>query len=264
MTAATTTEPVGALLRGWRERRRLSQLELAARAEVSTRHLSCVETGKAKPTAAMIDRLAEHLDVPLRERNGLLLAGGYAPRYGARTLDDADLAPVLAGLRALLDAHNPFPAMLLDDGWDLVDANAAAYRLIGELCDPALLEPPANVLRISLHPKGLGRFIRNKHRWAASVHSRVRHRAERTGDPRLAALADEIATYADPHAHLLGSPEPVLALELDVDGRLIRCYGVASQLETATDVTLAELHLETFVPADAATAAWLGARAQRD
>lgn len=177
MTAATTTEPVGALLRGWRERRRLSQLELAARAEVSTRHLSCVETGKAKPTAAMIARLAEHLDVPLRERNGLLLAGGYAPRYGARTLDDADLAPVLAGLRALLDAHNPFPAMLLDDGWDLVDANAAAYRLIGELCDPALLEPPVNVVRISLHPKGLGRFIRNKDRWAASVHSRVRHRA---------------------------------------------------------------------------------------
>ncbi|MEI2732144.1 MAG: helix-turn-helix domain-containing protein [Dermatophilaceae bacterium] len=254
-----TVVPVGRQLRHWREQRRLSQLELASRAEVSPRHLSCVETGKAQPSAAMIDRLADQLDVPLRSRNGLLMAGGFAPRYGTRGLDDADLAPVLAGIRALIDAHQPYPALLLDDHWNIVDANAAANVFL-DRCDPALLEPPVNAIRLSLHPAGLGARLRNRQQWGALLHHRVLHRAERTQDPVLWTLAEEISASIDLPRRPVITADPVLAIELEADGQVLRCYGMVAQLETATDVTLAELHLETFMPADAATQQWLAAR----
>ncbi|MGP4111923.1 helix-turn-helix domain-containing protein [Streptomyces sp. 4N509B] len=149
MNTATDTREVGPLLRGWRERRRFSQQELSNRSSVSTRHLSRVETGRAHPTPEMILHLADCLDVPLRERNRLLLAGGYAPQYQDRGLDDASLALVMEGLRGLLDAHLPYPALLLDDYWDVVDSNAGVDALLVG-CAPELLEPPVNVIRLCL------------------------------------------------------------------------------------------------------------------
>jgi transcriptional regulator with XRE-family HTH domain len=263
MSTMTADGSVGTLLRGWRERRRLSQLELASIADVSTRHLSFVETGKSRPTPAMIVRLAEHLEVPLRDRNALLLAGGYAPQYPARSIDDASLGAVMAGFRRLLDAHLPNPALLLDNHWDIVDANPAVDLLLAG-CDPKLLEPPVNALRVSLHPDGVSRRIRNLGQWAAHLHHQVTQRAEHTGEPVLAALAAEIADYG---MSLDGGPtaDPVLVLELETDeGAVVRFFSVVARLETAADVTLDELHLETFLPADAPTQAWLEARSTTD
>jgi transcriptional regulator with XRE-family HTH domain len=257
-----TADDVGELLRRWRVRRRISQQELASRADVSTRHLSCVETGRSRPSLAMIERLADQLDVPLRHRNALLLAGGFAPRYGARGLDDEQVAPVLAGIRTLLDAHNPFPAMLFDDHWDVLDANDAAYVFL-DLCDPSLLEPPVNAVRLSLHPDGLGGRVRNLEAWGTLLHQRVRHRAERTHDVRLKELLAEIETYVDVHPQPGPSADPVIAVEIEAEGFVARMYGVGAQLESATDVTLSELHLETFLPADTATREWLTAKAER-
>lgn len=250
---------VGGLLRTWRQRRRLSQLELSSRAEVSSRHLSYVETGRARPTSEMILRLAEHLDVPLRERNRLLLAGGFAPRYSDRPVDDRALATVLAGLRDLLDAHLPRPALLLDERWDLIDANAAVGVLV-EGCDPALLEPPVNVVRLSVHPDGLAPRIGNLEAWGAQLHRQVVQRAERTHDPTLLELAAEVERYVDVSAGAAdtgGPGGPVLTLDLATpDGRL-RLFSVAARLETPADSTLEGLVLETFLPADAATDAAL-------
>jgi transcriptional regulator with XRE-family HTH domain len=256
-TTLTAPDDVGALVRTWRERRRLSQQELSNRSGVSTRHLSRVETGKAHPTADMLVHLAEHLEVPLRERNRMLLAGGYAPRYDDRPLDDSSMAVVLDGLRRLLDAHLPYPALLLDDHWDVVDANEAAQTLLAG-CAHALLEPPVNVVRVCLHPDGLAGRIRNLDQWAAHLHQQVTHRAERTHDPRHLELAEEIASYR------VGTPPthrptgPVLTLELETDAGTLRFFSTSAQLDTATDVTLEGLHLETFLPADVETRQWFG------
>ncbi len=245
-------ERVGSLLRLWRERRRLSQLDLSELADVSTRHLSFVENGRARPTAEMILRLAEHLDVPLREQDRLLLAGGYAPRFDRQSLDQDSLEVVMSGLRHLLDAHLPYPALLLDDYWDVVDTNAAAADLLVG-CDPALLEPPVNALRISLHPDGLAPRIRNLDAWADHLTRQVTNRALHTHDPRLRALAAELAGYVRPSVSQLRPSAPVLALELESEAGLLRFFTVAAQLETPMDSVLQGLHLETFVPADERT-----------
>jgi transcriptional regulator with XRE-family HTH domain len=261
-STTTTHEPeaggqrVGSLLRLWRGRRRLSQLDLAERAGVSTRHLSFVENGRANPTAEMILRLAEHLEVPLREQDRLLLAGGYAPRFDRQSLDQESLAVVMSGLRDLLDAHLPYPALLLDDHWDVVDTNSAAARLL-EGCDPALLEPPVNALRVSLHPRGLAPRIRNLDAWADHLIRQVTSRASHTHDPRLRELAAELARYASPTVTQLRPSAPVLAIELESEAGLLRFFTVAAQVETPTDSLLQGLHLETFVPADRATRAFL-------
>ena len=244
---------VGALLRQWRERRRLSQLQLSSRAEVSTRHLSYIETGRSRPTPEMIVRLAEHLEVPLRARNELLLTGGYAPRYRSRPPEDASLAAVMTGLRGLLDAHLPSPALLLDEQWDIVDANSAVDLLLAG-CDAELLEPPVNAVRIALHPRGLAPRIRNLAQWAGHLHQQVSHRAEQTRDPALLALAREIRTLVALPAGTPPGPEPVLVLELEAGASVLRFFTVAARLETARDTTLEGLHLETFLPADARTA----------
>lgn len=243
---------VGSLLRTWRDRRRLSQQELSNRSRVSTRHLSRVETGKSHPTPDMVLHLAEHLDVPLRERNRMLLAGGYAPRYEDRALDDSSMSVVMEGLRSLLDAHMPNPALLLDTYWDIVDANVAAQALLAD-CAPELLEPPVNVVRVCLHPAGISSRIRNLDVWAGHLFQRVSHRAERTHDPRHRQLADEIVTY---YAGLPLTPRPtgpVLTLDLDTDAGVLRFFSMSAQLDTASDATLEGLHLETFLPADAQT-----------
>ncbi len=258
MTAAAPEGgSAGALLRLWRERRRLSQLDLAGLAGVSTRHLSFVETGRSRPTAEMILRLADHLDVPLRERDRLLLAGGFAPRFGRQGVAAESLEVVMSGLRDLLDAHLPYPALLLDSGWDVVDANAAASQLLVG-CDPSLLEPPMNALRLSLHPDGLAPRIRNLDAWADHLVRQVESRAQHTHDPRLHELVAELRSYLGPAVTpIRASTAPVLALELETALGVLRFFTVAAQLETPQDSLLEGLHLETFVPADDATRAVL-------
>lgn len=243
---STTTSPpsVGAELRRWREQRSLSQLALAGRAEVSTRHLSCVETGRSRPTSSMIVRLAEVLEVPMAEQNALLLAGGFAPRYPQRPADGPELAPVMDGLRRLLDAHAPFPALLLDDHWDVVDANAAVDGLLVG-CAPELLEPPLNVIRLCLHPGGLAPRIRNLPTWRAHLRGQLDERIVRSGgDPGLLALQEEAealspGAWQDPPPR----PDPVVLLELEAGG-LLRLFSVATRIENPQDVTLGGLHLD--------------------
>jgi transcriptional regulator with XRE-family HTH domain len=259
---ATLIRPVGELLRDWRHRRRLSQLDLALEADISARHLSFLETGRARPSRGMLLRLADRLEVPLRERNALLLAAGFAPQYSARPLDDPALAPARRAVERLLSAHEPFPALVVDRHWTLLAAN----RAVGPLLDgvgPELLRPPVNVLRLSLHPEGLAPRIRNLGEWRAHVLHRLRHQQAATADPALGDLARELAAYpAAPEEGPTDGPELGGVL---VPLRLATATGELSLISTTTvfgtplDVTLAEIALETFFPADEATAAALGA-----
>ncbi len=249
MSVSPEGPPVGVLLRAWRERRRFSQQELSNRSRVSTRHLSRVETGKAHPTPEMVLHLSGYLDVPLRDRNRLLLAAGYAPRFRDHAWDDAAIAVVMDGLRRLLDAHLPYPALLLDDHWDIVDANAAVDQLLTG-CAPELLEPPVNVVRVCLHPDGLARRIGDLSEWGGHLLRQASHRAERTHDRRHHELAAEIAGYLGEPATAAALTGPVITLEIDVDGHPLRFFSTSSTLNTATDAALEGLHLETFLPAD--------------
>ena len=255
----------GDLLRQWRGQRRLSQLELSSRASVSTRHLSFVENDRSVPTPAMITTLADHLDVPLRARNELFLAAGYAPPHLERSLDDGGLEPVMDGLRRLLDAHLPWPALLLDDRWDIIDSNAGVDALLTG-CAPELLEPPVNAIRITLDPGGLAPRIRNMSEWGGHLVSQLRHRAETARDPELdsllhdaqaalAAAARTVPSAPDASAPAGGASGPVVTLELAQGEDVMRFFSVSARLEMATDLTVDGLHLETFVPADPATAA---------
>ncbi|MCR1780974.1 helix-turn-helix transcriptional regulator [Nocardioides carbamazepini] len=256
MTALVESPSVGPLLRSWRERRRFSQQELSNRSTVSTRHLSRVETGRAHPTPDMILHLAENLEVPLRDRNRLLLAAGYAPRYAEHSLEDGSLAVVMDGLRRLLDAHLPYPALLLDDYWDVVDANAAIAPFLAG-CSPALLEPPINVVRLCLSEDGLADRIGNLDLWAGHLYHRAVGRAERTHDPRHHALAAEIAELSGGVPRLDPvTTGPVLTMELRYDEQLLRMFSTSAQLTTATDAALEGLALETFLPADEETRAF--------
>ena len=244
-----TTIEVGPLLRTWRQRRRLSQLELASRAEVSGRHLSFVETGRSRPSAEMILRLAEHLEVPPRERDALLVAGGFAPRYDRA----ADAAGVLASFRTLLDAHAPYPAVLLDRYWDLVDANDAVPPLLAG-CAPHLLEPPINVVRLSLRPDGLAPRIVELGAWREHLLHQVAARADRTADPRLADLLAECREYpCEGPAPAPSGPVVELVLRMPDGAPPLRLFSVVSAVLTPHDATVDELHLETFLPADEAT-----------
>ncbi|MFF2452573.1 helix-turn-helix domain-containing protein [Isoptericola sp. NPDC058082] len=251
MTSTVMAPSVGNELRRWRELRSLSQLALATQAEVSTRHVSFVETGRSRPTPEMILRLAEVMRVPLGEQNRLLLAGGFAPRYAHRATDDEALAPVMAGLRTLLDAHAPYPALLLDDRWDVVDANRPVDALVAG-CDPRLLEPPLNVIRLCLHPRGLAPRIRNLPTWREHLLHQLQQRIARTGgDHDLVALREDVVDYpCDGEPPTRPSADPVVPLEIEAGGEVLRMFSVASQIESASDVTLDGLHLETFLPAD--------------
>jgi transcriptional regulator with XRE-family HTH domain len=251
----------GPLLRLWRERRRLSQLELSSRAEVSTRHLSFVETGRAVPSREMLLRLADHLEIPLRDRNALLLAGGYAPVYPETALDAPAMRGIAEALRVVLDAYDPFPAVVVDRKWDLVDANRNV-DLLTAAAAPVLLEPPVNVLRLSLSPDGVAPAIVNLGEWRAHILGRLRRQVEATGDPELADLFEELRAYPcddpEPDVEVPGAGEVVLPLRLRrPDGSELAFFSVVSTLGTPLDVTAAELVLEGFFPADEATAAVL-------
>jgi transcriptional regulator with XRE-family HTH domain len=244
---------VGELLRGWRSDRRLSQLELSVRAGVSARHLSFLETGRSRPTRDMILRLAEELGVPLRARNELLLAGGFAPAYAESALDGPPLATVLASLRDVLAGHAPYPAVLIDRHWTMVDANDAVGRFTGG-CAPWLLEPPVNVLRLSLHPDGMAPRIRNLPEWRAHLLHRLDQQATATNDPALRELLAELTAYPGGPA-TTGSPPNGLVVPLRFDD--LSFFSITSVLGTPLDVTLSELAIESFLPADPSTAAAL-------
>jgi transcriptional regulator with XRE-family HTH domain len=235
----------------------LSQLDLAHEAEISTRHLSFVETGRSLPSREMVLRLAERLDVPLRERNALLIAAGYAPMYRERSLDDPDLAAARQAVDLILRSHEPYPALAVDRHWNLVAANSMLPHLLAG-ADPALLQGQVNVLRLSLHPQGLAPKIVNLAQWRSHLFERLRQQIHATGDAALAALLEELRGY----------PMPAGADELHLEGehlgvvmpfRFRSSFGVLSFISTTTifgtpvDVTLQELALETFFPADAFT-----------
>jgi uncharacterized protein (TIGR03382 family) len=205
--------PVGALLRAWRQRRRRSQLDLALDAEISQRHLSFVESGRATPSREMVLRLAEQLDVPLRERNELLLAAGYAPRYPERSLADPDMAAARSAVEAILRAHMPHPALAVDRHWNLLATNDAVAALIAGVADPALLTPPVNAMRLALHPRGLAPRIANFPEWRAHLLERLRRQVEASAGPGLAALLAELAAFDAPGgaARSAHSPGGILA-----------------------------------------------------
>jgi transcriptional regulator with XRE-family HTH domain len=262
---------VGPLLRRWRDQRRLSQMELALEAEVSTRHLSFVETGRSKPSREMVVKLAEHLDVPLRERNELLLAAGYAPAYPESSLEDAELGQVREAVRRLLAAHEPFPAVAVDRRWELVDGNAGV-ALITAGAAAHLLEPPVNALRLSLHPEGMAPRIANLAEWRAHVLGRLRREVTATRDPQLQALLAELSGYAYPGegeaanlAHLPRQGEIVVPLRLRTDdaGEL-SFMSTVTTFGTPLDITVSELSIEAFFPADAHTADVLRATLAQD
>ncbi len=241
------------MLRAWRERRRLSQLDLSLQADISTRHLSFVETGRSRPTPDMIIRLTEQLEVPLRERNQLLLAGGYAPAYPMHGLDEPELASVRTALTKVLVGHEPYPAILINRWWELVDANSAIAMFV-EGCASHLLEPPVNVLRLSLHPDGLAPRIANLGQWRAHLLEQLDRRTMATGDARLAALAAEVRGYPGGDDTVPSSTDVVLPLRLRTDGGELSFFSIAATVGTATDVTVEELVIESFYPADTATA----------
>jgi len=243
----------GNLIREWRQRRRLSQLDLAIAANVSSRHLSFVETGRSRPTSQMILHLAEHLEVPLRDRNALLLAGGYAPAYPERTLAAAELQAVRSALKRVLAGHEPYPAAVVNRWWELVDANAGIGLFTGGV-GPELLEPPVNVLRLSLHPDGMAPRIANLPEWRAHLLARLRRQAESTGDPRLFSLYSELEAYPGGEAQPPTPTDVVVPLRYRTAQAELSFLSITAVIGTPMDVTVEELAIESFYPADAATA----------
>lgn len=258
---AATVHSVGQQVRDWRRRRRVSQMDLALDAGISTRHLSFVETGRSKPSRDMVLRLAIQLDVPLRERNTMLLAAGFAPAHGDRSLHDRDLAAARATITNLLSLHEPNPALVIDRHWTMLDANRAVAPLL-EGVDPALLVAPVNVLRLSLSPGGLASRILNFGEWRAHLLHRLKRQVHATADPILASLAQELSALPFPSSvQASGSELQVGAIAVPM--LLATAHGTISLISTTTtfgtplDALLSEIALETFFPADAASASVL-------
>jgi transcriptional regulator with XRE-family HTH domain len=254
-------ETFGGALRQWRSRRRVSQLELAVRAGTTQRHVSFLESGRSVPGRAIVIRLAESLEVPIRERNALLLAAGFAPAYTRSSLDGPQLAPIRAALEHVLRGHLPYPAVVVDRHGDLVSANDAFHALVRG-ADPALLAPPVSVPRVLLHPGGLAPRIVNLDEWAWHIIDRVQAESARNPDERLGALAAELAALAPPRPQRPGPGYLGFAVPLRLrDGdRELRLITTLTHFGTAVDVTVAELRLEAFYPADAPTADALAQR----
>jgi transcriptional regulator with XRE-family HTH domain len=250
--------PVGELLRSWRQRRRLSQLDLACEANISTRHLSFIETGRSQPSRDMLMHLAEQLEMPLRERNALLLAAGFAPSFSERRLQDPEFAAARKAVDLVLAAHEPFPALAIDRHWHLVAANNALAHLLDGIA-VELRQPPVNVLRLSLHPAGLAPRIANLREWRAHLLARLRHQIDVTADPDLRNLLEELQAYPVPDATSDISPAQQEDIGVAIPMRLISPMGLLSFLSTTTifgtpvDITLSELAIEAFFPADAHT-----------
>jgi transcriptional regulator with XRE-family HTH domain len=250
---------IGALIREWRQRRHMSQLDLAVEADISTRHLSFLETGRSQPSREMVLHLAELLQVPLRDRNGLLLAAGFAPAFQQRPLEDPDLDAARKAVELILAGHEPYPAILVDRHWNLVNANQAAMRMMAGV-EAALLQPPINVMRVSLHRGGLGPRIVNFAEWRDHVFARLRRQIQLTADPTLSALLMELTALELPDGarEAAGATHDyagvVVPMRLRTEAGVLSFFSTITVFGTPVDITLSELALEAFFPADAATA----------
>jgi transcriptional regulator with XRE-family HTH domain len=250
---------VGTLLREWRQRRRMSQLDLASEAEISTRHLSFLETGRAQPSRDMLLHLAEQLEIPLRERNVLLTTAGFAPVFPERPLHDPGLEAARQAVDLVLAGHEPYPALAIDRHWTLVAANKAVASLLAGIA-PALLQPPINVLRLSLHPDGLAPRIANLPEWRGHLLARLRHQIDLSGDLLLEELLGELSAYPVNRPRLgkvnqaRKDAEMVVPFQLMTEGGLLTFISTTMMFGTPIDITLSELAIESFFPADAATA----------
>jgi transcriptional regulator with XRE-family HTH domain len=259
-TLTATAVSIGTLIKHWRERRRMSQLLLANEAEISSRHLSFIETGRAAPSRAMVLRLAEYLDVPLRERNQLLSAAGFAPVFQERSLNDPLMAPARSAVEQILKAQEPYPALAIDRHWNLISANDAIAALLADV-DASLLQPPVNVLRLSLHPRGLAPKIVNLAQWRAHLLERLEAQIRITGDLKLIALRDDLVSY--PGGPVGPGHDEKVEDSIAIPFVLSTAAGPLSFISTTlvfgtpVDVTLSELAIELFFPADEQTAAAL-------
>lgn len=256
--AMANTQPIGEHIREWRQRRRLTQLDLASDADISTRHLSFLETGRAQPSREMVLRLAERLQVPLREQNTLLIAAGFAPVYPERTLADPALDAARKAVDLVLKGHEPYPALAVDRHWTMMMANAAVAPLLAGV-DAELLKLPVNVLRLSLHPKGLAPRIANLPEWRAHLLARLHNQIEQTADTTLSALLEELRRYpahgaATSRTGMRDHAGIVVPFELVTERGVLAFFSTTTVFGTPVDVTLAELAVEAFFPADAATA----------
>ncbi|WP_326773373.1 helix-turn-helix domain-containing protein [Streptomyces sp. NBC_01445] len=266
MTTATRARQsgIGPLLREWRERRRVSQLELALRADSSARHLSFVETGRSRPSEELVLRLAEHLDVPVRERNALLLAAGYAPRFAETPLDDPSMGALREGLDRLLHGYEPYPALVVDATYTVVAANRGIAMLM-EGIPESLLAPPLNAMRLTLHPEGLAPRIRNLREWRGHLLAQMERQIALDRSEALRAVYDEVKAYPVVDRDAVdddgegGEAVPYFALPMVIehDGQVLSFVSSISTFNTPMDVTVAELAIETFLPADPATAKYL-------
>lgn len=261
MAPVRSQPEVGSLLRRWRERRRTTQLALALETGISARHLSFVETGRSNPGRETLLRILEQLEVPFRERNRLLLAAGHAPAYPERSLDDPDLGPVREAIDAILSGHEPYPAVAVDRVWNVVATNSAMLALADAVeIAPELLEPPVNVMRVGLHPRGLGPLFVNLGDWHAHWLKRLERQLAATGEEQLASLIDEVAGYPVPE------PTHDSGFEVDsddmlgpvrvraIDGGELSFFGMFASFDTPFEVTTSELAVELLFPADRATA----------
>jgi transcriptional regulator with XRE-family HTH domain len=254
-----TVASVGNMVRSWRELRRLSQLDLALEAEVSQKHLSFIESGRSAPSREMVLHLAEHLDVPLRERNTMLLAAGFAPVFRDRPWDDPALGQARASVERILTAHEPYPALTFDRHWNLLSANQAVWPLLTTV-DPELLNPPANILRISLHPAGLAPQIVNLAEWRGHLLDRLRRQLRITHDPALQELLKELTSYPIEPAHgphQSPGDEIAIPLVLNTPAGVLSFLSTVTVFGTPVEITLSEFTLEAFYPADAETSAAL-------
>jgi transcriptional regulator with XRE-family HTH domain len=245
---------IGDHLREWRQRRHLSQLDLAVDAEISARHLSFVETGRAAPSREMVLKLAERLAVPLRERNVLLVAAGFAPAYQQRSLDDPALTSARAAIDLVLKAHEPNPALAYDRHWNLVSANRMVMPLLKDV-PPRLLGQPVNIMRLAFHPEALAARTVNLAEWCGHLLERVHRQCEATADPELIRLYEELKAYPIPaRAMPLAADNVALPFKLRHDGQVLSFLSTTMVFGTPVDITLSELALETFFPADTQTA----------
>ncbi|MEE4495302.1 helix-turn-helix domain-containing protein [Streptomyces sp. BE230] len=269
MTTVAPDTGVGPLLRSWRERRRISQLELALRADSSARHISFIETGRSRPSEEMVLRLAGHLDVPVRERNALLVVAGYAPRYTETALDDPAMGALREGMDRLLQGYDPYPAFVVDGLYTVVAANQGMTRMLDGVAEH-LLAPPLNAMRLTLHPEGLAPRIRNLREWRADLLAQMERQIALVRSAELRALYEEVAGYpvpaeaagaeaeGDADRAVPSSSVPfALPLVIEHGGRLLSFVASIATFNTPMDVTVAELAIETLLPADAATAAYL-------
>jgi transcriptional regulator with XRE-family HTH domain len=258
--AMSATAPIGHLLREWRQRRRLSQLDFATEAEISSKHLSFLETGRSQPSREMLLRLAEILEVPLRERNAMLVSAGFAPMFAERTLDDPALQAARDAVDLVLKGHEPYPALAVDRHWSLLAANRAVPPILDGV-SAELLKPPVNVLRLSLHPDGIAPRIVNLAQWRAHLLVRLRRQIDVSADQVLTSLFDELTGYPAPAANArearVDHNSVVVPLQIAMNGVVLSFISTTTVFGTPIDVTLSELALESFFPADAATAAAL-------